>query len=389
MTPFAFSTANRILFGEGTADRIAVEASRMGRHALVVTGSTPARSAKVQDALSTSGVPFAIFPIPREPDVETVDAGARLARDNQCDLVIGIGGGSVLDGAKAVAALITNRRPLMDYLEVIGSAMPLDQAPAPCIAVPTTAGTGSEVTRNAVIRSPGHRIKVSMRSAGMLPDLVIVDPRLTLALPADVTAATGFDALTQLLEAFVSSKANPLTDGLCREGLARCARSLKTVYHRGDDLAARRDMALASLFSGLALANAGLGAVHGIAGPLGGMIDAPHGAVCARLLPVVAAANVEALNRKASQSPYLNRYGEAARILTGQTQAGIREGIDWLHTAVRELGIAPLSHWGLTAEDISELAGHALRASSMRGNPVDLDHDAIVAVIRQAMHEET
>lgn len=387
MQPFSFSTAGRIIFGPGTADQVSAEAARMGRRVLLVTGST-ARTGNLETRLSAGGMSCSLFHISREPDVEMVAAGAQLARDERCDMVIGFGGGSVMDSAKAIAALITNQRPIVDYLEVIGYAMPLEQTPAPCIVIPTTAGTGSEVTRNAVIRSPQHRIKVSMRSQGMLPDLAVIDPQLTLTLPPDITAATGFDALTQLLEAFVSAKANPLTDGLCREGLTRCARALKTVYHQGENLDARTDMAVASLFSGLALANAGLGAVHGIAGPLGGMIDAPHGAVCARLLPVVAGANVTALHQKSPHSPTMERFREIARVLTGQPEADIHEGIDWLQAAARELDIPPLIQWGLKEADVTELVDHAQRASSMRGNPVKLDRATVTSIIHEAMQQE-
>ena len=354
----------------------------MGRHALLVTGSRPERAGVIEENLKMTELDVTGFAIDREPDIELVAQGAELARSRGCDLVIGFGGGSVVDGAKAIAALVTNQRPILDYLEVIGKAMPLEHDPAPCIAVPTTSGTGSEVTRNSVIRSPEHRVKVSLRHPKMLPDLAVVDPALTQSLPPDVTAATGFDALAQLLEAFVSIRSNPLTDGLCREGLVRCARALKTVYHDGEDMGARSDMSIASLFSGLALANAGLGAVHGIAGPLGGMVDAPHGAVCACLLPVVSAVNIAALK---PGSPYLERYSEAACLLTGERSATPETGVDWLRSTAKELQIPPLSYWGLTEADVAELASHAQRASSMKGNPVAMEEETLSAIIHQAL----
>ena len=287
----------------------------------------------------------------------------------------------------ALAASIT-LPPIQDYLEVIGKALPLDNQPAPCIAIPTTAGTGSEVTRNAVLRSRQHRVKVSMRSPGMLPDYAVVDPELTLSLPPAVTAATGFDALSQLLEAYVSSKANPLTDSLCREGLSRCSRSLKTAYTDMHNLDARTDMALAGLLSGLALANAGLGAVHGIAGPLGGMHNAPHGAVCARLLPIVTAANIKALQNHDTNSLYLARYAEIARILTGDPYATAQNGILWLQSTADRLEIPPLSQWGLQYEQIPSLARQAQKSSSMRGNPIALNVDALEAIIYQGLEAE-
>jgi alcohol dehydrogenase class IV len=383
MVSFSFTSAGRIIFGVGTSGRVAGEAAQLGKQALLVTGSRPGRAAALEEDLILAGVAVTGFAIDREPDMELVARGAEVGRSQGCRMVIGFGGGSVMDGAKAIAALITNQRPILDYLEVIGKAVPLEHDPVPCIAVPTTSGTGSEVTRNAVIRSPEHRVKVSLRHPKILPDLAVVDPALTLSLPPEITAATGFDALAQLLEAFVSIKANPLTDGLCREGLMRCARALKRACHHGEDLDARTDMAIASLFSGLALANAGLGAVHGIAGPLGGMVDAPHGAVCACLLPGVAAANISALGPDASR---LERYREAAHLLTGHPQATPEEGVAWLRSMAIELQIPPLSHWGLTDADVSELAGHARRASSMKGNPVALDEETLKAVIGEALN---
>lgn len=210
-------------------------------------------------------------------------------------MVIGLGGGSVLDAGKAIAALVTNLGNVFDYLEVIGKGQPLVNAPLPFIAIPTTAGTGTEVTRNAVLGSPAHGVKVSLRSPMMLPSLAIVDPELTYGLPPEITASSGLDALTQLIEPFVSVKANPMTDAICREGIRHAAKSLRTVYHNGADASAREGMSLASLFGGLALANAALGAVHGFAGPLGGMLNAPHGAICAKLLPLVMEVNIKVL----------------------------------------------------------------------------------------------
>ncbi len=354
----------------------------MGRHALLVTGSRPERAGALEQGLKLAGVDVTGFAIDHEPDIEVVVRGSELARSRGCDLVIGFGGGSVVDGAKAIAALVSNPRPILEYLEVIGKAMPLENDPVPCIAIPTTSGTGSEVTRNSVIRSLKHRVKVSLRHPKMLPDLAVVDPAVTRSLPPDVTAATGFDALAQLLEAFVTIKSNPITDSLCREGLARCATALKTVFHNGEDMDARIDMSIASLFSGLALANAGLGAVHGIAGPLGGMVDAPHGAVCACLLPVVAATNIAALK---PGSPYLERYREVACLLTGDSNATPGKGVEWIRSTAMEMQIPPLSHWGLSEAEVAELAVHAGRASSMKGNPVVLEVETVSTIIRRAL----
>jgi len=302
---FEFATATRILFGAGTVREVAPRAATLGRRCLVVVGSTVERCALLLEELSAHGVETVTFNVPGEPTIEMVLAGVQRARQNGCDVVIGLGGGSVLDTGKAIAALLTNGGELLDYLEVIGRGRPLTEASAPYIAIPTTAGTGAEVTRNAVLGSPEHCIKVSLRSPLMLPRLAVVDPELTHSLPPAVTASTGLDALTQLMEPYVSNSANPLTDAVCRDGMQRVARSLRRAYHDGRDAAAREEMALASLFGGLALANARLGAVHGLASPLGGLVSAPHGAICARLLPYVMQVNLRALQSRAPESPAL------------------------------------------------------------------------------------
>jgi alcohol dehydrogenase class IV len=388
MMDFSFATAGRILFGPGVVRKTAGQAKALGHRALLVTGQNRGRSERLEQDLKMAGVAVTCFRVAGEPDVALVENGSVLAREQGCDLVVGFGGGSVMDAAKAIAALAANARPILDYLEVIGRAQPLENRPLPCIAIPTTAGTGSEVTRNAVIRSPGQRVKVSLRSPDMLPRVALVDPELTLDLPTEVTAATGCDALCQLLEAFVSTKANPLTDGLCREGLSRCSLALKTAYFQGRNLEARTDMALASLFSGLALANAGLGAVHGIAAPLGGMTAAPHGAVCARLLPFVTAANIEALETRPEAGRYLRRYREAAALLTGNPGADARDLVCWLDEISASLRIASLSRWGLQPGEVSDLAARALKSSSMQGNPVPLDSKTLEGIIEQAMAKD-
>ena len=237
-------------------------------------------------------------------------------------MVIGLGGGSAIDTGKAIAALLTNPGDPLDYLEVIGRGQALQQTPLPYIAIPTTAGTGSEVTRNAVLASHEHHVKVSLRSPLMLPRVAIVDPELTYSLPPAITASTGLDALTQLIEPYTCNSPNPMIDAICREGMQRAARSLKRAYQNGSDAAAREDMSIAALFGGMALANAKLGAVHGFAGPLGGLFPAPHGMICARLLPFVVEANVRALQMREPDSPVLKRYDEVAQLLTGRRPPG-------------------------------------------------------------------
>lgn len=382
---FEFATATRILFGAGMFGRVAEAVAQLGQQVLVVHGSRSPRGAALAAALSDRQRGVTLLSSDGEPTIDTVERGVQRAVAARCDVVIGLGGGSVLDTAKAIAALLTNGGHPLDYLEVIGRGESLRLPSAPCIAIPTTAGTGAEVTRNAVLGSPEHRVKVSLRSAFMLPRLAVVDPELTYDLPPDLTATTGLDAVTQLLEPFVSHQANPLTDAVCREGLRRGARGLPRAFADGADRAAREDMALASLCGGLALANARLGAVHGLAGPIGGMFPAPHGAVCAALLPHVMATNVQALRTRQPDSDSLQRYDEAARLLTGDHSATAAAGVEWVSRLCRDLQIPPLSCYGIRETDFAEIADQALRASSMRGNPVILDAAELTEILHRAL----
>ena len=300
-------------------------------------------------------------------------------------MVIGFGGGSALDAGKAIAALLTNDGDLFDYLEIVGRAQALTWPAAPCLAIPTTAGTGAEVTRNAVLASPEHRLKVSLRGRFLLPRLAVVDPELTHGLPPAITACTGLDALTQLIEPFVSIRANPITDALCREGIARIARSLRWAFEEGDNAAARQDVALASLFGGLALANAALGAVHGFAAPIGGRFPAPHGAVCAALLPHVMRVNLNALRQRAAASESLRRFEEVARILTGRAAASADDGVKWITELCATLQIPPLRLYHINAEDVPTLCEKAASASSMKGNPLPLTSNELREILESAL----
>ncbi|MFC1592195.1 iron-containing alcohol dehydrogenase [Thermodesulfobacteriota bacterium] len=382
---FEFATAGRIVFGPGSAAKLKDSLSGLGSRGLVITGKSARHAETVLEQLDAAGIAGHTCSVAGEPTIETVTETARIARDAGCDLVIGVGGGSVIDTAKAVAALLTNPGELMDYLEVIGRGRPIARSPAACIALPTTAGTGAEVARNAVITAEQQRVKVSMRSPLMLPRLAIVDPELTLSLPPDITASTGLDALTQLLEALVSKKATPLTDGICREGLRRAAFSLPRACEDGSDLSARTDMSLASLFGGLALANAGLGAVHGFAGPLGGMYRAPHGMLCARLLPFVMATNVAALQARAPDNPGLVRFDEIARILTGNPAASAPDGVAWIRDLCGALTVPALAQFGVSPDDFDTIVEKAGKASSMKGNPLELTRKELAAILEKAL----
>ncbi len=328
-----------------------------------------------------------LFSVASEPTIALIRQGVDAFRGAGCDLVIAIGGGSAIDAGKAIAAAAANPGDLLDYLEVIGKGQPLENAPWPFIAVPSTAGTGSEVTRNAVLGSPEHGVKVSLRSSLMLPRVAIVDPVLTRGLPPAITASTGLDALTQVIEPYVSSRANPFTDSLCLDGIRHASASLLRAYRDGGDADARSGMAYASLLGGLALANAGLGVVHGFAAPIGGMFDAPHGAVCAALLPAGMRANINALRERDPRGGALERYGEIARILTKAPNAIPEDGAEW----VRNLTLQSwrFLHWRpmefATQGCAGILAAKAGRANSMKANPITLTTAELTATIETSL----
>jgi alcohol dehydrogenase class IV len=375
VTGFEFATAGRIVFGSGTLGQLEGIAAGYGKRPLLVTG-------KRRRVANIAGQPF---PVASEPTIALVREGIEVFRGAGCDLVIAIGGGSAIDAGKAIAAAAANPGDLLDYLEVIGKGLPLDSAPYPFIAVPTTAGTGSEVTRNAVLGSPEHGVKVSLRSPLMLPLVAIVDSALTIGLPPAITASTGLDALTQLIEPYVSSRANPFTDALCLDGIRRASVSLPRAFRDAGDADARSGMAYASLLGGLALANAGLGVVHGFAAPIGGMFDAPHGAVCAALLPAGMRANIAALREREPHSGALGRYCEIARILTNDPDATPEDGADWVRSLTVQLAIPSLASYGIREHDVPELAAKASRANSMKANPIVLTITELTATIGNSL----
>ena len=379
---FEFATAVRILFGPGRIEELPALVCPLGSSALIVTGRTSSRAAHIAYSLAGSGIQTSLFPVDGEPTLEIVRGGARAARD--FDFVIGFGGGSAMDAAKAIASLATNSGEPLDYLEVIGKGQALEHAPLPFVLIPTTAGTGAEVTRNAVLGSPEHEVKASLRSPLINARLALVDPELTLGVPAPVTANTGLDTLTQLIEPYVSIRANAFTDAFCIAGLGRVREALPRVHHDGSDRAARESMSFASLLSGLALANAGLGVVHGFAGPLGGMLGAPHGALCAAVLPHGISANIRALRERARDHEALQRYTEAARILTGDAQAGAEDCVTWTAALCRELAVVGLRSHGLEREQIPTLVEKAARASSMKANPIQLTTAELTEIVERA-----
>jgi alcohol dehydrogenase class IV len=380
---FEFATAGRIMAGPGRADDLPGVLASLGSRALVCTGANPERHARL---LADLGVPAAVFPVAAEPTVDLARAAVAAARGHGADVIAAIGGGSVIDTGKAAAMLLGNGGDPLDYLEVVGSGQAITRPAAPCVAVPTTAGTGAEVTANAVLAVPARRLKASLRSPLMIPRVALVDPLLTISCPPPVTAASGLDALTQCLEPFVSVQATPLTDGLAREGLRRAGTGLRAAYADGADIAARTDMAMSSLLGGMALANAKLGAVHGLAGVIGGTAAVPHGLACAALLAPVIEANVAAARSSLSRgADVLERYTEAARLLTGRSAALVTDGLAWIRETLTLLHVPGLATFGLGPQQADDIAAQALVSSSMKGNPVPLSHADLKAIVLQAL----
>ena len=385
MNPFEFATAQRIIFGRNRLEVIESMAQTIGTKTLIVSGASQRFVPELQEKLAASNIRSSGFQVPGEPTISLVGKGCDEMINGGYQSVISIGGGSAIDAGKAIAALSANSGQPLDYLEVIGRGLPMTQAPFPFIAIPTTAGTGAEVTKNAVLASPEHKVKVSLRSPAMLPTASIIDPSLTTGLPKQVTANAGLDALTQVIEPFLSSRANPMTDALCRSAIPLAAEALRSLSESLDNLSAREALAYAALTSGLALANAGLGAVHGFAGPLGGMFPAPHGAVCARLLPFVLRANSKALHQRAKSPQTLERFTELGSLLTGQRDATAEDGIQAIEQLAKKFSIEPLSTYGIRSSDIPTLVEKSKKASSMKGNPLVLKESELAEILELAL----
>lgn len=380
---FTFSTASHIHFGKGISRSIAGLLPKDAKRALLVAGSSPERHKSVIDNLKKSGLELSMVSISGEPTVDSIAETLSTARSLTPDMVIGLGGGSAIDTGKAIATLLNNEGELLDYLEVVGKGKPLMRPSIPYMAIPTTAGTGSEVTRNSVIGVPDSAVKVSLRSPHMIPRWAIVDPELTYELPAAVAAYTGMDALIQCLEAYLSRKSNPITEGIALEGIKRAAPSLRKACGTSHNPAAKSEMCVASLCGGIALANSGLGAVHGFAGPIGGMTDAPHGALCASMLLPVLRMNFEIAMRRKSEVALRKKFDQVAQIVTANPSAKGNYAIAWFESLLKDLPLESLSELGFTAEMIPEAVEKAAQSSSMKGNPVDL----VTADLREILED--
>lgn len=382
---FEFVAPRRIIFGNGSIEKIQAVANEFGHKALVVCGSGSVPIKILLGMLDEAEISYQIFPVQQEPDIPTIKSGLSTAKSSQCEFVIGYGGGSVLDTSKAISALMTNAGDIMDYLEVIGGGKEISNSAAPMIALPTTAGTGTEVTRNAVIYSPEHNVKVSMRSPLMVPSVAIIDPELTITMPPSITASTGMDALTQNLEGYVSNKANPMTDAFAKEGIKYCSKALLRAYHHGEDKQARYEMALASLYGGLVLGNSGLGAVHGFAGPMGGIFHAPHGLICASLLPYVMKYNALELTKLKGVEDIQSRYIDIARWVTGDPEASVEDGVSWIYNLSHQLDIPRLRDIGIKKSYFNRIIEESKVSSSMQKNPIKLDESVLESILEEAL----
>lgn len=383
LQPFSFATATEVVFGRGEAACAPARIATSGRSVLLVHGRDAARSAWLSEALRNVGLSVTGFAAPREPDTILIEAGLAVARKAGVDVVVAIGGGAVIDTGKALAALVPTQRPMMDHLEVVGRGLPLEALPLPYVAIPTTAGTGAEVTRNAVIGVPEHRRKVSLRDLRMLPRLAIVDPALTDGCPRGITLASGLDAITQVIEPYICTRANPMTDALCRDAIPRGLAAIRRLMI-GEDPVARDEMAWVSLCGGLALANAGLGAVHGLAGPLGGLTGAAHGAICGALLPPVLIANRRAVTDTATAArldAVAGWIGDAFDLPSG---AGLENAAGALACWAQSCGLAPLSGLGVDADMRNAAAQAAATSSSMKANPAPLDAETLENIMNSA-----
>jgi alcohol dehydrogenase class IV len=381
---FQLTVPTDIRFGAGRVSDVPEALAGLGAsRVLVVTGRTTSRVDAIRSVLTEADISSVVFAVAAEPSIGRVRAAVALLAEASCDAVLGFGGGSALDVAKAAAVLGISGTDPLDHLEVIGAGRPIDTPGLPCVAVPTTAGTGSEVTRNSVLSGGG--VKASLRSPLLLPKVAVVDPDLLIGVPSPTIATSGMDALSQLIEPLLSRRANPFTDALARDGIRRSARSLRRAYEEGMvDAGVREDLALASLFSGMCLANSGLGAVHGLAAAAGARLSAPHGAVCAAVLAAAVEVNLRALRERAPEHPALSRLVEVATLLTGRPDATAEDAIAWLDQLTAALSIPGLTSYGLDQSEIDAVMAAAQKASSMRGNPIELRDEEVREIVTRS-----
>ena len=384
---FDFASAGRILFGRGRIAELPDLIKPSGKKVMLVTGGHPGRHDSLRILLEKAGISVAVESVSGEPTVRRVSEITDSILRRQCEVVAGIGGGSVIDAAKAAAALANNPGDIMDYLEVVGAGKPLPQPALPYIAIPTTAGTGAEVTKNSVITVPDQHVKVSLRSPFMLPRFALVDPDLALECPPEVSVNCGFDALCHLIEAYLSAKATPMSDAVCREGLSRMGGgALVLHWMRPEDPNVMVNVSLGSLLGGMALANGGLGAVHGFAGVIGGMTGAPHGAVCAALLPAVLRMNLDIAcqGKQPLCRQTMARINETALMLSRDVNSKTQDLITLIENMSTQQNVAGLEKLGVKRAEFPVIIEKSSRASSMKGNPFLLTAEQLFQILDES-----
>jgi alcohol dehydrogenase class IV len=388
--PFSVARLPRIEFGAGLIASVPDIATRYGSRLLVVTGfrsfSESQAWANLTGKLAARGIDWQLMRVAGEPSPGLVDDTVRAFLDTHFDCVLGIGGGSALDAAKAIAGLLVPGNSALDHLEGIGPELPYSGPSTPFIAVPTTAGTGSEATKNAVLSVQGaNGFKKSFRDDKLVAEFAVIDPDLLATCPPSVLAANGMDAFTQLLESYVSSKANPFTDALARSGMTAARDALLPWYEGTGDMAAHRaNMAYAALLSGITLAQVGLGSVHGLASPLGALFPIPHGVVCGTLVAEATRVNLDALRERAPQHPALVRYAEVGRLMAGQPLSDSEAHaalVALLEDWTRRLNLPRLGAYGVTEPDVERIVANS-RGSSMKTNPIVLSDTEIAGIVR-------
>ncbi len=378
---FQFMTSSRIIFGEGALQSSLSIINQFGYSVLLVTGQDRQRAEPVIHYLHNQNMRYQHVAIRGEPNITMVEETAIMGRRFKPDMVVAIGGGSVLDMGKALAAIIPNQGDVYDYVEVVGRNVPLKTKPIPMIAIPTTASTGAEVTKNAVLKSGQDKVKVSLRSPDMLPDVAIVDPVLTYGTDVYTSGRGAMDAFTHLMEAYVCGEPNPLTDMVCEEGLRRLSYSIIPGCKQ-DNPKSRADLSFAAMLGGMAITNAKLGAAHGLASALGGKISAPHSVITARLAPHVMMENIKAAKR-AGRSDVLNRYRTMAQLLTGRNDASIEDSIQWVNMILERLSLPHLSDFGVCGTSFEQVAADAMKSVAIKGNPIPLTEDRLIYILNQ------
>lgn len=378
---FQFMTSTRIIFGEGALQSSLSVMNQFGYSVLLVTGQNMQRSSPIINYLQQHNMRYQHIAISGEPNITMIEESALGGRKFQPDMVVAMGGGSVIDMGKALAAIIPNQGDVYDYVEVVGRNVPLKTKPLPFIAIPTTASTGSEVTRNAVLRSGQDQVKVSLRSPDMLADVAIVDPTLTYGTDRYTSGRGAMDAFTHLMEAYVCGEPNPITDMICEEGLRRLSRSVISGCLE-DDFDARSDLSFAAMLGGMAITNAKLGAAHGLAAALGGKLDAPHSVITARLAPHVMMENIR-VAKEADREDVLNRYTQIAKILTGRSNAHRNDGVLWVNMMLEKLALPNLSDFGVCMTSFDLVAEDAMKSVAIKGNPLPLTKERLMYVLEQ------